>query len=93
MIRRLRGRKGFNVKTLNTSGRNSPIVIDGGDDIAVSLENAGLPKSLLHAAQSFGLYPAFIGIVHKGWLGAKEEHQDSLGEHQELKEKFKGFAN
>jgi|GEM_PF-3330981 len=89
VIRKLRRLNDYNVKTLNASGRIPPIVIDGGDDIAVSLENAGLPRSLLHTVQSFGLYPAFIGIVHKGWLGAQEEHLDSLGEHQELEERFK----
>lgn len=85
LFRKLRGRNGHNVSPI-TNGDSGPVlVIDGGDDLAVSLENSGLPRKLVQTVQTLGLYPGFIAVVHKGWLGALEERNDASEEFSKLK--------
>ncbi|WP_163833606.1 AAA family ATPase [Spartinivicinus ruber] len=79
-----RGRDVHNVTSLTKMDTGPVLVIDGGDDLAVSLENSGLPRSLVLAVQSTALYPAFIGVVHKGWQGASDEYGEAREEYQEL---------
>ncbi|MDE1462997.1 hypothetical protein [Spartinivicinus poritis] len=86
LFRKLRGRNGHNVSPI-ASGESGPVlVIDGGDDLAVSLENSGLPRKIVQTVQALGLYPGFIAVVHKGWLGALEERNEAADEFVELKE-------
>ena len=84
--RLLRGRDVHNVTSLTKMDTGPVLIIDGGDDLAVSLENSGLPRSLVLAAQSTMLYPAFIGVVHFGWNGANEESKESRTAYKELAE-------
>ncbi|MCX4028169.1 hypothetical protein H0A36_09030 [Endozoicomonas sp. SM1973] len=86
LFRKLRGRNGHNVSPI-ASGESGPVlVIDGGDDLAVSLENSGLPRKLVQTVQALGLYPGFIAVVHKGWLGALEERNEASEAFAELKD-------
>ena len=84
--RLLRGRDVHNVTSLTKMDTGPVLIIDGGDDLAVSLENSGLPRSLVLAAQSTMLYPAFIGVVHFGWNGANEESKENRAAYKELAE-------
>ena len=81
-----RGRSKGNVTSVVSGGDGPVLVIDGGDDLAVSLENSGLPKKLVYAVQASALYPGFIAVVHKGWLGALEERNEKSEEFDELKQ-------
>lgn len=88
LFRKLRGRNGHTVHSLSNTESGPVVVIDGGDDLAVSLENSGLPKKLVQAVQATGLYPGFIAVVHKGWLGAMEERNEASEALNELKSKL-----
>lgn len=79
-----RGRDVHNVTSLTKMDTGPVLVIDGGDDLAVSLENSGLPRSLVLAVQSTALYPAFISVVYKGWQGANDEYIETREEYQAL---------
>ncbi len=79
------------IQSLGTGNKGAALVIDGGDDLAVSLENSGLPRKLVQIVQAGALYPVFIGLVHKGWSGAKEERLESLEAAAEAKEATETF--
>lgn len=89
----IRGRDIHNVTSITKMDTGPVLVIDGGDDLAVSLENSGLPRSLVLAVQSTALYPAFIGVVHKGWQGANDEYSEAREEYQELLESQQALKN
>ncbi|MBU2712782.1 calcium-binding protein [Zooshikella harenae] len=88
LFRKLRGRNGHTLHSLGNTESGPVVVIDGGDDLAVSLENSGLPRKLVQAVQATGLYPGFIAVVHKGWLGAMEERNEASETLSELKNKL-----
>lgn len=67
-----------NVNALGLREKGPVMVIDGGDDMAVALEKTGLPRKVVQIVQASVLYPVFIGLVHKGWEGAREERLESL---------------
>lgn len=67
-----------NVNPLGLREKGPVMVIDGGDDMAVALEKTGLPRKVVQIVQASILYPVFIGLVHKGWEGAREERLESL---------------
>ncbi|MBU2895249.1 hypothetical protein [Vibrio hepatarius] len=85
MERMIRGRDVHNVTSFTPNESGPVLVIDGGDDLAVSLENSGLPRSLVLAAQSTLLYPVFAGVVFTGWKGAKEESDETREAYSDLK--------
>ena len=91
MERMIRGRDVNNVTSFTPNQSGPVLVIDGGDDLAVSLENSGLPRSLVLAAQSTLLYPAFAGVVFTGWKGAKEESDETREAFSELKAEQKSL--
>mgnify|MGYP001477820923 CR=1 FL=1 len=86
LFRKMRGRNAHNLSPLVRGEAGPAFVFDGGDDTAVALESSQLPKEWLHSVLAFGLYPTFMAVVHKGWLGAQEERIESAEQYTALKD-------
>lgn len=62
------------------------LIIDGADDMAVALNNSGLPQSLSFSLQSLIIYPLFLSVVNLGYAGGDCGTQEAFEELEEQRE-------